>query len=437
MEYFARRMPLVVLLFASLICQNNLYAEKKHLLNTFNFNHQYPSPCEDTRKKCYDVVALTKHALMNSYESREKIEQLFQARKHSLEKLGALLPHVNIGSVFAMAGRSILDFASSFVGFLFPSRRYVWQANRQHAAAELESLKTLLANRAHAVQEIYYAIYLQIWSIRIYEHYIEEIEHLIEYLQNQRATSKREVSDEAIGVLINIGAKLKYDLAYLDKLPATYAELAQALGIEINENNYKLPLLPQAVRSLRHKEPVKEADFLNKALTRSTEVTSLEHLLKAAQLNKKSTYYDFFDPESNNNLGYGYKQRIRVSRSAVRVIGIHRERTESQISLNVFRAVNDYNDALIGSKAAEEGLEALEDIRKAMEEHVRRNDVPFDINQAVRYFEIENQAVQRYCTSYFLYKIARASLDRYVWEGKVYQVVQDYIREDIDVNFAR
>lgn len=54
-------------------------------LTFFDFQSQSPSSCKPEEPNCVTTHQLVEHALKHSYESREKIETLFQARTRTRE----------------------------------------------------------------------------------------------------------------------------------------------------------------------------------------------------------------------------------------------------------------------------------------------------------------------------------------------------------------
>ncbi len=422
--------------FTCLLSINKASLADEKIMHTFDFDQKFPSPCD--LAPCHDIKSLIKHGLGFSYDTREAIELLFQARTTALQKLGHILPHINLGSAVSMGvDKNKLDFISSFVGFLFPNRWLDWRKDRQEAASELESYKTLLANRANAIQAVYLSIQTQVWNIRIIQHYLQEMAHIINFLQEQKDTRTRHIDDDDISVLQNLIAKLKYDLAFQDNLSATFPELAQAIGLEIKPSDNEMPLKPTRIKSLKSIPLAVESRYVTQALLKSTELKGLDHMIAAAKSGKKSNYFEFFDPATDSELGYGYGQRIKIANSSIKVIEIQKERTKSEISLLIFRTINNYNDALAACNAADDGLAVLEKMRVAIDENLKRTDIPFDINKAVRYFDIAAGAAIRYSTSYFLFKISEAALHRSTWEGSIYKIVQNYIDLNIEKNYQQ
>jgi len=230
-------------------------------------------------------------------------------------------------------------------------------------------------------------------------------------------------------------SQYKFNLAFIDNLSAAYPQLAMAIGMPVKPSGNELPLEPENLKSLRDLDEIVETQYVIDAIAKSTEIKQLKHMIIAARFNKKSNYFDLFDPEGSGELGLGYGPRLKISESAINVLKIQKQSTKATIGSNVFSIINNYNDALNGCKAAEEGLEYIEDVRASVEENVEDHEKAFDITAASRYFQTVIDAALRYSTSYFLYKVAQANLDRLTWAGEYYKVVTDYIENDLEFDY--
>jgi hypothetical protein len=404
-----------------------------HPLRLFDFNARYPSGCEDLTRTCYKVEDQVKLALENGVETREQIQMLFQAQQVVKMKLGRILPELNFSSAVSagMAGAISMDLVLPFVGFLFPNRWFDWEASRRLLDAEKESLNTLFANRANAVLNLYFNIQLQIWSIRILKFYINEIEKLIVFLKAQVVSGKPRASAEDIGILENIQGKLLYDRAFIDALSSALPYVATAINLPPEFDWGDLKLEPHDVGLLKHQPRRHYLDIWPGALIKSTEVKNLAFLIEAAESNKRSNYFDFFDPSSGNNLGYGYGPRIKIARSSIEVLKIQLKSAQFQLSNAIQDSLNNYNDSVDSFPGIEEGLNALEDIRSGVENHINDVTQPLDINRIMRHFQWAEGQALRYVSAYFTFLIAEANLNRYEWKGRYYDIVRDTIANKV------
>lgn len=418
----------------------------RHHLKIFNFHEPFPSDCDDSPEPCYGIEDLTKMALESRISSREKIQLLFQAQKEIRQKMGQILPQLNPTSIagsllkikmeylipyfnIASLAQEILsiDMILPFVGFLFPSRWYDWKSSRYLKKAELDSLAAFNANTAQTVQRLYFDIQMQLWSIHILEFYIKEVEELIKFLIEQRDAGIRRVTDEDIGILENIKGKLVYDRAFIDGLSAALPQLATAVGLAPDFDWSHLKIEPYNFEPITQKKSRKYQEFWPEALAQSPEVRNAENLIVAAKANKRSIYFDFFDPASGHDLGFGYGSRIKIARSQVEILNISLKRTKMELSNLIQDSLNNYNDAVESFPGLDNGLKHLENIKLDLNEHINNADEPLDITRIALHFKYaEGQAI-RYTYSYFLFRAAEASLNRYTWQGSIYQIVNDFM----------
>lgn len=410
--------------FSVCICAGEI-----HHLQLFDLNKQYPSKCDDPVNQCYTVEDLIKRALEFGLDSRQHVQLLFQARKAVKVKMGEILPKLNFTSIaVSVMDRSVsLDTILPFVGFIFPGRWFEWKSARYLRDSQQELLRTILANSAMAIQEFYYDIQMQIWSIRIIEFYIDEIVRLIVFLKNQQKAGLKKATAEDIAVLENIKAKFIYDRAFVDALSADLPQIATIIGLEPNFDWSHLIVKPCKFRSLKKKTRREYLEFWPDAVDRSSEIKNVEHLIVAANYDKKSTYVNFFDPASGYDLGFGYGQRIKLARSNIDVLNIELQRTKMQLSNGIHNALNNYNDSVESFKGIQAGLDHLEDIRSAVNDHVNNMNVPLDINRLIRHFEYAEGQALRFVNSYFVLRTAEADLNRYTWRGKIYRIVNEHM----------
>lgn len=411
-----------------------LSAEKKYRLSLFNFKESYPSECDVHSENCYTVDELVKNALECGLESRAEIQMLFQARADVRVRVANILPQINVIGVLSTiitsaATRSPAigtDAVIPLVGFLFPSRWFDLQSSRRLRDAEAESLNTLFADRAQAIQHFYFDIQTQIWSIRILEFYIREIESVVQHLYHQRIGTKRRASHEDIAVLENIRGGLMYDAAFVDNLSAAYPRLASAIGLNPEKDWSILRVEPHDIEEYGHINQHQYGEFFPRALLLSTEIKNVERLKQAAENVKRGLYFDYFDPASGHDLGFGNGYRIKIARSQIKVLDVLLLRTKMQLSMAIHSAINNYNDSISAYPGVEEGLHKLSALRRAVEKHINDTNAPLDIMKFVRYFQYAKDQALRFAQSYFIFKGAEADLDRYTWNGHIYDIVREY-----------
>jgi hypothetical protein len=398
-----------------------------HELRLFDFNENYPTGCEDPERPCFTLKDLIQRGLEHGMDSREQIQLLFQARAASRIKLGLLLPQfdpVNSASA-AMEGKVGIDTALLFVGFLSPSRWFDYKSAKDLRKAQEEAVATVFANTAQAIQTLYFNIQMQIWSIRILQFYIYEIDNLIEFLEHcENSDTKSTLED--IAVLQNIKAKFEYDLAFIDALSSDLPNLATLVGLS-PDVDWQFLKVEEHVLSPIPQQYAHYGDFYPEAKARSTELRNVHHLMAAAHQQKRSAYFEFIDPLYAATFGFGYGYSIKIARSNIEILNIAKQRTAMQLSNTIQYALNNYNDSISALPAMERALERLVDIRPSVESHINNANAPLDINRLARYFEYSAGQALRYISSYFIFRSAEADLKRYTWSGEMYELV-DYYR---------
>lgn len=407
----------------------SLIHARDHLqVELFDFSKHDTSDCNDEKNPCFSVDELVKRALEFGLDSREQVQALFVARSNSKVKLGNILPQINVTSAMS----AVIDMSASvdailpLVGFLFPSRWMDWRSSRKLFHAEEQSLATLFADRAQAIQLFYFDVQNQIWSIRILEFYIEQLEKIIAFLDDKNVHGIKRATEDDLAVLENIRAELIYMWAFVDALSSVLPHIATAIGLDPHVDWAQLKLEPHSVAMMGKLEHRHYVDIFPVAVEKSTELKNVDLLIKAAKYTKRGTYFDFFDAESGNNLGYGHGHRIKIARANISILDIQKQRTEMQISNAIQDALNNYNDAVNAFPAIEKALGTLEALRSSLEQHLNDDKTPLDINKLVRYFTYANGQTLRYVQNYFIFHEAEASIDRFTWSGKIYDTVIYY-----------
>lgn len=381
----------------------------------------------------YNVDDLIKSALEFGMDSRQAIQILFQVRSAARIKLGDLLPQINASSLaFAAATSTPMaslgsDSIFPLIGFLFPSRWYDYKSAKKLKKAEEATVGTLFADTAQTIQHIYFDIQRQIWSIHILEFYTHQVEAVIQILDHQYVGNTKRASEEDLAILENIRAQFASSRAFIDALSSVLPRLASAIGLNPHKDWKDLKVESHQIEPLTgHIFARQYNEFFDTALVKSTELKNVDYLIESAKKLKKGTYWDFFDPASGNALGFGYTHRIKVASSSVEFLKLQHLRTKMQISNAIHDALNNYNDAVVAIPAIEKGLSKLPAIGKAVEAHINDLTVPLDINKLIRYFNYAQGQALLHINNYFIFKDAEADLNRYTWNGRVYDRVTEY-----------
>ena len=402
----------------------------------FNFNTPYPSPCSDPQKKCYSIKDMVAASLLVNYESRQAVERLFQLKASKKMAMGSILPHVNFNTAYNdylqfNPVASALDITSNLVGFLFPNRWLNWKASKMLVNAEIESMKTLYAERALLILSTYYYLQQQIWQIRVHTHYIDQTQGLIHLLHYQHDHGLRNVALADFGLLENIKGRQMYALAFINNLTATYPIIAYSMGMDYRADWTEIAVEPSTLTPTHDIPLGLPHTYYRPAEERSTEIANIRELLKASHLNKSSNYFDIFDPNSGNDLGAGYGQRIKVAKASIKIFEIQLAKTKAQIIVSVNNYLNNYNDALVALHTLEEVLPSLEDIKQAVAANVNNTAEKFDIMLFARYMDAAYWGHVDYVGAFYMFKSNEAGLARQTWDGPYFQMVLDYAYNEL------
>ena len=124
------------------------------------YDHQKISRCNG--EKCLKLDDVIVQAKKNSFASRKKVEDLYQARKNIKVKVGSLLPGINtslgIDLTFGIINGEFINIIPSFLGFLVPDNWFRWKESKLFYMSEKYSFITLLANQVNTVENIFYTI---------------------------------------------------------------------------------------------------------------------------------------------------------------------------------------------------------------------------------------------------------------------------------------
>jgi hypothetical protein len=394
-----------------------------HQLEIFNFN-SYSHKHEKNRGNT--VAELVRQSLRFSIESRTELQNLYQARAAIRVSMGQILPQLDPSSAIA-AGMDLsasIDTFLPLVGSIFPNRWYTFKASYILRKAEKFVAQSVLADRAKIIQDIYYNIQTQIWSIRVLEFYENQIGELIHYLSTTR---KYKNLKRDLALLENLKARISYDRAFIDSLSASLPQLATEVGLNPSVDWAHLTLEKCDIASLKKEILGKYYDYWPQALERSPEVKYAFQLIRAARASKFATYFDIFDIANGSTINFGTFSLYKSERSNVQVCEIGLKQAKMQLSNNIQNALNNYNDAIEAIPPMEDAVAKLEDIRRAVSRNINNKSSKIDINNILWYFTYAEGQALRLVTGYFSFKIAQADLNRYTWNGPIYNIVQDYI----------
>jgi hypothetical protein len=369
---------------------------------------------------CFGLDELIKFTLSQGFASREKAEQVYRARLEINKKLSGLLPSLNIGRVVGAVQGNMFEVVSGCVGFIFPSRWFKWQESKKYAKAEVMSYKTLLANQVNMMETLYFNIHTYLINRDILAHYHGLLARIITYLERQKALLSRPVSDEHLGFLhtvqARIGAKLVGVQSLLDSLTADLAALF------VFEGDWKLLEIARLDLPGIEISAAPHPDTLwHLVESHSSELKGIEYMVGAAEKSLKARYFDFFDP-NGGNLGFSYVSDLKIGKSELTSVAIQKEKIQTNLRLALTQALNNQGTAISYYHNGWDQALSLQAVGKNLEDHIASYD-PLELAKFSRFIDNAIEADMQINTSMHLFQITVNSLRRLLWQGHFYEQI--------------
>ena len=333
---------------------NDTTSPEKNTAIDLNLDDSLP-PLATNRSFSLDELA--GRAKYINYSVSQEAERVFQAKQNIGVARGNLLPRLNLKSLLGIATGDFLSAVGSVLPFLFPNNWYKWEASKELYQAEKTSFASLRGNEMNMVEGLYYLILRdQIVLERLKAHivWMKQIQESV-----RRAEEARTIPQGTADYFGTSIALLEKDRINFEALIKTqYGQLAQATALPPLNGITGLMLVN--VPDLTGIPPIDPSVFYKDAQEKSFEVKSLGFLLEAAKYSQQEIYFNFFDLEGSNGIGFGTPYQIRVSQSQQNEISKKTDETMSLIELQSSIVANDYNSALESYQLALSGRKASE-----------------------------------------------------------------------------
>ncbi|MBC7539418.1 MAG: TolC family protein [Bacteriovorax sp.] len=330
----------------TLSINDKLNPEKSILIN-LNLDKNL-APLE--ANKILSIDELVGRAKFNNYTVTEESERVFQAQKSIGVARGNLLPKLSLKSLLGLATGDYVSAVGTVLPFLFPGNWYKWEASKELYQAEKTSFATLRGNEMNMVEGLYYIILRDQQVLeRLKKHitWMKQIQDTIK--QSEKVGTVTQGTADYFGLNIGILERDKINFEALIKIQ--YAQLAEASAL--SPINGIAGLIAISVPDLSGMDALDPSTFFKEAQDYSYELKSLGFLLKAAKTSQKEIYFNFFDLEGNNGIGFGTHSQILVSKSQQEEISKKIDETKSLIELQSSMVANEYNQALDSYQLAE------------------------------------------------------------------------------------
>jgi len=301
---------------------------------------------------------LMARAKFRNYAVSQEAERLFQARQNVSLARARLLPHLNFATLLGVATGGVgglIESIGNLVPFLFPGNWFRFEQSKHLFSAEKDSFSSMRGNEMNGVEQLYYTIHRDQETLKYLDLHSEWMKKIQQNLkvEEQVGVLARGTADY-YGVTI---IKVDQDRALLAALiKGEVANLAQAVAISPVQTRGDLQ--PLKLPELSAVGPIRAADFFKQAQERSYEIHALKSLAAAAKYTKKEVIFGWFDPASEDGIGFGLRNSIRISKSRVREIEKRIDETLSVFEQRSVQIAQDHNALLTGYRLATEGFEA-------------------------------------------------------------------------------
>lgn len=368
--------------------------------------------------KILSVDELLGRAKFNNYSVSQESERVFQAQKNIGVARGNLLPKLSLKSLIGLATGDYLSAVETVLPFLFPGNWYKWESSKELYLAEKSSFASLRGNEMNMVEGLYYLILRdQLVLDRLKKHivWMKQIQESIN--QSEKVGTVLKGTAEYFGTSISVLERDKINFEALIKIQ--YAQLAQASAL--SPINGISGLVPVSVPDLSAMEVIDPSAFFKEAQEKSYELKSLDFLLKAAKSSQKEIYFNFFDLEGSNGIGFGTRSQILVSKSQQEEISKKTDETRSLIELQSSMVANEYNLAIESYQLAKSNKKISEKRLNWLISRLLQGDGSIDSEEFVNELtEIQYKIIgftSDEATSTQMWLMAKAKLNRLVLKG--------------------
>lgn len=368
--------------------------------------------------KILSVDELLGRAKFNNYSVSQESERVFQAQKNIGVARGNLLPKLSLKSLIGLATGDYLSAVETVLPFLFPGNWYKWESSKELYLAEKSSFASLRGNEMNMVEGLYYLILRdQLVLDRLKKHivWMKQIQESIN--QSEKVGTVLKGTAEYFGTSISVLERDRINFEALIKIQ--YAQLAQASAL--SPINGISGLVPVSVPDLSTMEVIDPSAFFKVAQEKSYELKSLGFLLKAAKSSQKEIYFNFFDLEGSNGIGFGTRSQILVSKSQQEEISKKTDETRSLIELQSSMVANEYNLAIESYQLAKSNKKISEKRLNWLISRLLQGDGSIDSEDFVNELtEIQYKIIgftSDEATSTQMWLMAKAKLNRLVLKG--------------------
>lgn len=397
------------------------------------FNFQAIESCSGS-KVCLSKDDVTKLVLEHSLENRIKFESLLRARAQIMVKMGKLLPSISmealldIGMIVGSVNVGVNSIVSSFLGFLIPSRWFVWKESKMLFRAEQESYLNLKANSINIIENIFYQVQREYINTQIYSYYLSQLK-IIQNILKLRSDAGMVSEDEMINLDLKIQRLDMLQNQSKQNYNSFINELLYAISYSPEKDWHNVGIVVQFPYQNFLPNPIKEDQYKQKVQDLSYELKTLHYMYQASLYAKKAQKYDFLSlggsnaSSSDSNLGFGYTSTLKIKKSESRTIKLREEQTKTDLVKGLHTIGIHYNQSIEMLKRIENaiiyndklGLFAMLDFKDSFDINIKNLiNLIFD--------RIEWDIAKN--TLAHMYAMAKSNFSRILLDGVWYETVK-------------
>jgi hypothetical protein len=396
--------------------------------------------CEDGPEiKCLSLEEIIKGTLENGFTKRQEFENVVQARKRILIRLGDLLPKIEFEVGTVLTPGDMLNTFTNLFGFIVPSNWFNWAETKLFYHAQKESYTSILRNTITDTEIIYYNLHRVSFDLEIYNFYLTRLDRIIKKLE----ANVDEHDHQYVFTLDQLKQyymEINSDAQYLNTVLGNFFNYDLALAMAYPKQE-QLSIKPIKIPSL---EEMKEIKIDAKELQHMKEISnmrrSLRYLWRAAHYSRLSRLFSFLTgdgdketgPTMGVSVGLGHFADISIASSELRTLDVKVQEFDAKLE-SEYRKIADvinssinlikiyFNGKLINRKGLYAILSEYE-----LNKNININDFIRNINWSLK-FELNRNFVQHY---YLIYK---AQLNNLTQQGEFQSLVDPKIPGPIEL----
>jgi len=382
-------------------------------------------------KTCLPLEKAIERSLAKGFASRAGFESVYQARKRVLMQVGQLLPRLQAELGIGILPESMSSLAGGLVGFALPSNWFSWKESRLVYEAEKQNYLNLLQDEVATIETLYYNMNRFNIEIEIYTFYRNHLQNFIELLKG--STYSGNLSKQTIPLLEQFVRKLEQEiilLANITRAVDSY-DLALALAITTEEN---FGIYPIVLPDLSSSTERSVEDYIEKMLSNSATLKSIDYLKKSSKYAKLSRTFNFFGvgggsgAESTVGIDFGFDNVVDVSiaKSETRTYDILNDEYKINLKVNLERAVEGYNATLVLDKKYTDSIQANAKLFEGVLEDLKTSQ-KVDPLLFIKLVEwgLDTELSRNFARHFNL--IMQSQMDRFLVEKDVYKNLLKYI----------